>query len=369
MPTNKAAWLRAKGAKLEVGPAPYTPPRANEIVIKNHAVAINPVDWAIQVAKLFRWIQFPTILGSDVAGEVVEVGSAVTRFVVGDRVFGHAVGLNKNRNTLAEGAFQEYTVLLAHMASPIPRTMSYESAAVLPLAVSTAACGLFQKDQLALHHPSVNAKPTGETLLVWGGSTSVGSNAIQLAIAAGYDVITTCSPRNYAYVTQLGARQAFDYNSPTVVADIIEALRGKRIAGALALGVGSAQACVAIVYASNGTKFVSRGSVDGSIENGMTAQAVAKIVSSNISLWFKTRLRRVRTNFIFGSSLTDNEVGPAIYVDFLPAALAAGRYAAVPEPYVVATGLDSVQAGLDIQKKGVSAKKVVVSLVPVGGER
>ena len=58
----------------------------------------------------------------------------------------------------------------------------------------------------------------------------------------------------------------------------------------------------------------------------------------------------------------DNEVGTMIYVDFLPRALAEGRYVAAPEPQVIGKGLGSIQAGLDVQLKGVSAKKVVVSL-------
>ena len=95
---------------------------------------------------------------------------------------------------------------------------------MLPLAVSTAACGLFQADQLSLAHPSAKPEPAGRTLLVWGGSSSVGSNAIQLAVAAGYEVIATASPRNFGYVTNLGASRVFDYNSPEVVADIVAAL-------------------------------------------------------------------------------------------------------------------------------------------------
>ncbi len=152
MPTNTAAWLVAPQTKLEVKPAPYTPPRENEIVVKNHAVAINPFDWINQIAGniVSRWIKYPFVLGEDLAGEVVEVGKAVTRFKLGDRVLGHAVGTDKNRNTSAEGAFQTYTVLLAHMAAPIPSTMPYES----------AACGLFQKDHLALQYPSAAQKPT-----------------------------------------------------------------------------------------------------------------------------------------------------------------------------------------------------------------
>ena len=170
MPTNTAAWLGAKHAKLEVKSAPYTPPRENEIVVKNHAVAINPIDWIIQGLgnMVFRWIKYPFILGSDLAGEVVEVGSGAARFNVGDRVLGHAVGTDKKRNSPAEGAFQAYTVVLAHMAAPIPSATPYENACVLPLALSTAACGLFQKDHLALQYPSATPKPTGTTLLVWG---------------------------------------------------------------------------------------------------------------------------------------------------------------------------------------------------------
>lgn len=64
---------------------------------------------------------------------------------------------------------------------------------------------------------------TGQTVVVWGGSTSVGSNAVQLAVAAGYEVVTTASPRNFDHVRALGASAVFDYNSSTVVQDIIGA--------------------------------------------------------------------------------------------------------------------------------------------------
>jgi len=87
---------------------------------------------------IYPWLTYPAVLGSDAAGEVVQAGSAVTRFRVGDRVLGHAVGLEKNRNAAAEGAFQAYTVLLDHMTTPIPDHISYEQAAVLPLGVSRA---------------------------------------------------------------------------------------------------------------------------------------------------------------------------------------------------------------------------------------
>ena len=368
MPMNTAAWLEATQSPLEVKPAPYTPPRENEIVVKNHAVAINPIDWLLQMIGyfIFPWIKTPFVLGSDLAGEVVEVGKAVTRFGVGDRVLGHAVGSDKKRNSSAEGAFQTYTVVLTHMAAPIPSALPYENAAVLPLGLSTAACGLFQKDHLALQYPSPNPKTTGQTLLVWGGSTSVGSNAIQLAVAAGYEVITTASPRNFDYVKKLGASQVFDYNSKTVVRDVITAFGGKTLAGALAIGRGSSETCVDIVHACKGNKFVSMASSSVPIEDFPLRRQlpllILRFVASNVSLQAKCRARKIRTKFIFGSTLMGNEVSRVIYEDFLPSALAEGRYAAAPEPQIVGQGLECVQAGFDVQKKGVSARKVVVSL-------
>jgi NADPH:quinone reductase-like Zn-dependent oxidoreductase len=370
MPTNTAAWLLARQAPLVVKSAPYTHPREGEIVVKNHAVAINPVDWGIQLLTnlIFPWLKYPFILGTDLAGEVVEVGEGVTRFSVGDRVLGIAMGMDKMRNSSAEGAFQDYTLLLAHMAVPIPSTMSYEDAAVLPLGLYTAAFGLFQKDHLALQYPSATPRPTGKTLLIWGGSTSVGSNAIQLAVAAGYEVITTSSPRNFSYVRRLGASQVFDYHEKTVVADIIQALKGKTIAGALAIGAGSAERCSAIVHASHGNQFVSMASPPATLNslpprpglNLQTLLLLIRVMSASVSFQVTSRIRRTRTKFISG--IMNHEVSKALYEDFLPQALASGGYVAAPEPIVVGKGLDHIQAGLDAQKQGVSAQKVVISL-------
>ncbi len=117
-----------------------------------------------------------------------------------------------------------------------------------------------------------------------------------------------------------------------------------------------------VVHACNGAKFVSTASPFVSFENGMTVRVVLQLVSSNVSLQVKSRLRGIRTKFIFGTTLKKNEVSKVIYEDFLPQALADGRYVAAPEPYVVGTGLGCVQTGFDAQMKGVSAKKVVISL-------
>ena len=82
----------------------------------------------------------------------------------------------------------------------------------------------------------------------------------------------------------------------------------------------------------------------------------------SITMWIKSRRRRIRTKFITGDSLLYNEVSRIIYTDFLPKALAEQRYVAAPDPQVVGAGLDYVQTGLEVQKNGVSAAKVVISL-------
>jgi len=372
MPDNKALWIKAKRAPFTVGPAPYTAPRADEVVVRVRAVAVNPMDRLQQtLGDLFTpWISYPFVVGSDVAGEVVEVGSGVTRFQVGDRVVGYAAGSDKGRNRAAEGAFQDYVVLLAHMTSPIPDAMPFEDAAVLPLGVSTAACGLFQQDFLAMNAPSAAPMPAAKTLLVWGGSTSVGSNAIQLAVAAGYDVVTTASPRNFDYVKQLGAREVFDYRAKTVIADIISALRGRQVVGALAIGSGSAAACIDILGACEGNRFVAMATPAASFDDVPAGRGrfmrlvpvIAQMIAGNIALTQKARKAGVRTKMIWGSTLIANEVGPMIFEAFLPQALAEVRFVAAPSPTVVGAGLAQIPVALERQRQGVSATKLVVTL-------
>ncbi|KAI4235944.1 MAG: hypothetical protein L6R40_006312 [Gallowayella cf. fulva] len=369
MPQNIAAYLPGKSVRpLQVKAAPYPSPEDHQIVVKNGAIAVNPVEWAKQIMgdAMFSWIKYPFVLGSDVAGQVVHVGSHVSRFKVGDRVLGHAVGMDARSNNSAEGAFQLYTLLRTNLASPIPDSLSYESACVLPLGLSTAACALFQKNYLALKSPMLSPTATGETLLVWGGSTSVGSNAIQLAAAAGYKVFTTASPKNFDYVRNLGATEVWDYHSPTAKKDITAALRNERSVGAIAIGNGSVEACIDIVSASKGRKFVAQATVplpERTPEGAMDMMKMGfNFVWFNVSVWFKAKVKRVETKFIFGSDLMTNEVSRIIYEDFLPAALANHSYLTAPEPQVVGKGLDSVQDALDVNMKGVSAKKVVVSL-------
>ncbi|KAI5924973.1 chaperonin 10-like protein [Camillea tinctor] len=338
MPTNTAAYLSAVGEPLTLKEAPYPEPGPDEIVIHNHAIALNPVDYATQLlgTKLFPSLKLPTILGVDVAGEVVAVGSEATRFRVGDRIVG-----------VADQGFQVYPAVKAHLASHLPSNISYEQASVIPLAMITATVGLFGKGYLELQYPSISPEPTGKSLLIWGGATSVGSCAIQEAVSAGYEVITTASPQNFEYVKKLGASHVFDYRSPTVQEDIVSVLSGKSSAGVLAISgvdvegrTAVANACLDIVSKVGDVKFVS-----------MAMPAPEKLPDG------------IGAKFIMAADIkTDLDFANAIFRDYLPGALATGKFTPAPPAEIVGEGLEALQGGLDTLRKGVSAKKLVVRL-------
>jgi NADPH:quinone reductase-like Zn-dependent oxidoreductase len=368
MPTNKALYLPYKKAPhFEVKLAPYPSALADRIVVKNYAIAINPADWILQEKGdfIFTWLKYPCVFGSDVAGEVVEVGKQVTGFQIGDRVLGYAIGLDEKVNDAAEGAFQEYTVLRPHLTSHIPDSLSYEKACVLPLGVATAAAALFQKDQLGLELPTLNSTSKNKTIIVWGGSTSVGSNAIQLGVAAGYEVFTTASPSNFQYIMKLGASKVFDYRSKTVVADMIAGMKGRTAAGALTCGNGGAEACIAILNKSKGSKFISMANFpapENEPESFVLPRTIYFFATWMISFKFKGLFKGIKSNFLYATTVAYNEVGKAIYGDFLPKALEKGTYMAAPEPYVFGKGVESIEGAVYLQKRGMSARKVVVTL-------
>jgi NADPH:quinone reductase-like Zn-dependent oxidoreductase len=305
------------------------------------------------------------------AGDVVAVGSRVEDIKVGDRVLAMAAGMSKQRNRAAECAFQSYTVVLPRLTTVIPDQLSYVEAAVVPLGVTTAACGLFQRDLLALELPSANPPSRDQWVIIWGGSTSVGSNAIQLAVAAGYSVVTTASPKNFEYVNMLGAACAFDYNSKDVVRDIVAALRGKDVVGALAIGAGSTGHCLDILSQCRGRKFVASCSAsisfdgvakDRPITFSVVLGLLPAMLRANLSTRRKSRRYGIQEKFFDASSVVDNEIGPAIYRDYLGQALASGRFRPAPPPEVVGTSLEDIQKAFDIQRRGVSAAKIVVAL-------
>ncbi|KAF6802777.1 zinc-binding oxidoreductase [Colletotrichum sojae] len=220
MPLNEAAWLSAeKSYPHQVREAPLYEPADGHVRVRNAAVAVNPVDGAIQKISLFPRT-YPATLGMDLVGVVDAVGSNVTHVKPGDRVLGLATSLASDDN--ANSAFQKYTLVRSDCVAKIPDSISFEQAAVLPLALATAALGLFGETELNLMRPSLEQQDNAETVLIWGSSTSVGSVAIQLARLAGYKVVATASPNNHEYIVGLGAEQVFDYHSIQAGIDLLD---------------------------------------------------------------------------------------------------------------------------------------------------
>jgi NADPH:quinone reductase-like Zn-dependent oxidoreductase len=108
---------------------------------------------------------------------------------------------------------------------------------VLPLALATAAAGLYQPEYLGLTPPKVNGvelnKDGGKekAILIWGGSSSVGSCCIQLCVASGLAVFTTASSKNHEYVKDLGAHYVFDHHAEDIVKQLIDAAADKTVVG------------------------------------------------------------------------------------------------------------------------------------------
>jgi NADPH:quinone reductase-like Zn-dependent oxidoreductase len=160
-------------------PDPHAGP--GEVRIAVRAAGVNSSDWKKRKGLLDR--ELPQTLGYEAAGVVDELGVGVADVAVGDRVFGFC----------AEGAAQAERAVLAYYA-PIPPSLDFAGAAALPAAVETATRAL---DQLGVG--------SGATLLISGASGSVGSAAVQLAVARGAHVIGTASPANHDYLRLLGA--------------------------------------------------------------------------------------------------------------------------------------------------------------------
>lgn len=251
MGNNKAAWIPSAKGQLQVDDAPLLHPGPDEVLIENAFVAVNPCDWKIQ--QFGRGIShYPNILGADVAGVVVEVGSNVHRVKKGDRVMGYveSTSLLESRvrtellplscrlciglatDEPKHRGFQLFSIAPELVVTAIPDSLSFEKAVVLPLSLSTAAAGLYQKSFLGFPYPKKDPIFTGQAVLIWGGSSAVGSSAIQLAVASGIFVATTAHRKHFDYVKDLGATHVFDYDDPDVVQEILTAFaRAKQFAG------------------------------------------------------------------------------------------------------------------------------------------
>lgn len=179
---------------LRMGQIQLASPSTGELLVKVHAAALNPKDALVRKGR-FAWItgsQFPKIPGLDYAGTVVEG----VDFPVGTPVYG-----SLNERTSLRGTLADYVLVKQRECAPMPKSLTFEQAAALPLAAQTSLQALRNLIHLE----------KGQRLLILGASGGVGVYAIQIAKAIGAHVTTTSSAKNQAFCRELGADVALDY--------------------------------------------------------------------------------------------------------------------------------------------------------------
>lgn len=194
----KAAVLEEYGDPevLKIADLPEPEIGPDEVLVEVHAAGFNPFDAKVRMGFLkdFFPITLPHVPGCDVAGVVARKGDNVTGLALGDRVYGMTIPVR-------HGSYAEYVAVPAALLRPIPGALSFEQAAVVPMAGLTAYLGIAELGQ---------AGP-GKRFLVQGGAGGVGSYAVQIAKAKGAWVAATCSSANVDYLRELGADQVIDY--------------------------------------------------------------------------------------------------------------------------------------------------------------
>lgn len=334
--SNKAAVLNEQGARLVIEDRPVYKPEADEILVKVHALSTAPIDWKMQEYGVFVE-KYPLILGSDVAGTVEAVGPNVTLFKKGDRVTGFAGVLHTKDSR--QGAFQQYSVVDTSAAAKIPDSMSFDEAAILPMAVATAAVGIF----LTLDIPRPPAKQQG-AFLVWGASSSVGTATVQIAKSLGYTVFGVNSPKHNEYVKKLGATECFDYKDAQVVKQVSQALKatGHKVTAYDAISeFGSSPKAAEILEAVGGGKLM--------LTLGYPDDARKP---DNVQI-LQTYAARIVGD--------QKELGHWLFNEWLEKALADKAFVPSPAVQKVEGGIEAVQHALDLHKAGLSGVKLVLN--------
>lgn len=194
----KAAIIDRYGAPevLQVAEVAQPEIKPDQLLVKVAASSINPIDWKMRkgMLKILTGNKFPIILGFDVSGEVITVGSQVTQLQPGQLIY-------TRLSQLTGGAYAEYAPVSEKVAALKPTNLSHEEAAAVPLAGLTALQALRDQGQLK----------AGQRVLINGASGGVGTFAVQIAKVLGADVTGVCGSRNLDLVKSLGADSVLNY--------------------------------------------------------------------------------------------------------------------------------------------------------------
>ncbi|KAL2822730.1 putative zinc-binding dehydrogenase family oxidoreductase [Aspergillus cavernicola] len=340
---------------------PIPSPGTGQVLVKISHAAQNPTD----VKSLDRNAYGEgAVLGCDFVGDVVEIGDGVSLLGKGDIVG----GLIRGGEIKGLGAFSTYTLAEEHFCFKLPTKVSRESASTIPLAATTAWLGLFSRQSLGLDRSGVSDPGFGfkgrrreGSLLVWGGGSSVGSYAIQLASIYGFNVVTTCSLRHEALVRSYGASHVFDYRDEGVAEKIKAAVPDLRyVFDTIGSATSSAVASRAL------SKSEGEGDVGGRLctvlpGKGNTKDVVPGTEIRDVFVWGAflrdTRFKTQTGELFWPASKEEHDLASELFEN-LPTWLAEGRFKTnMPK---VLGGMVSVSQGFQEQREGkISGYKIV----------
>lgn len=185
---------------LELADVPVPQVGPNGVLVRVYASSVNPVDWKLRQGLLSAlWnLRFPVIWGCDFSGVVDSVGSAVTLFKPGEKVYGFKHG---HVAKTYRGTYAEYAVIPESAVSLKPEKLTYEEAAAIPLAALTAWQALVDQGGLV----------AGRCVLIHAAAGGVGTFAVQIAKALGAYVAATGGASNQEFLRELGADLPIDY--------------------------------------------------------------------------------------------------------------------------------------------------------------
>jgi NADPH2:quinone reductase len=195
--------------RLEEVPTPR--PGPDEVLVRMHAIGVNPVETYIRAGTYARLPALPYTPGNDGAGVIEQAGSDVAEFKPGDRVY---------TTGPASGTYAEFVLCKKEQVHRLPENVSFAQGAAMGTPYATAYRGLFQR---------AGAKP-GETVLVHGASGGVGTAAVQLARARGLRVFGTAgSDEGLKLAREQGAHEAFDHRGLDHFEQIMNATSGRGV--------------------------------------------------------------------------------------------------------------------------------------------
>ncbi|KAK6066891.1 alcohol dehydrogenase [Seiridium cupressi] len=390
MATHLAAVSLAKGEPFEIRARPTPKPGPGELLIAVKSVALNPADDHMRDQGLFV-STYPTVLGFDISGLVLEVGENVPMDTTDEdsgltfrpgitRVAAYAASFWRSCHP-DYGAFQEKCLVPWQHAVPLPDgVISWNQAATLPVAVEVPlnawdTMGIPRVGKAAVPSPistssvGISASTRGESqkdhkekreaLLVWGASSSIGTMGVQSARllvedpdSAFASVYATAGLANQEYVGSLGADRVFDHRDPKVVDAIVSAAREDNLMiRHCFLATGQLELCQAVLQAFLGCdqkKGTQKAKIGSAPIIPQDAEEIGGLETIFVLPSMDEGERLVQFRYWMGTWLKQN--------------LAKGIIRPSPEPRVVGKGLGVINTGLDVLIRGVSCTKLVVEV-------